>query len=333
MDFALASRDLIIATSQEYSTLEQGAYLGCLVRQEGSPFRSDATYLVSLTPDGRVLMHAQAMALSGRLLSPLIYGAILSSLGVAQTDLSGLTSSDPDTVARSGFAIFRTLMQQPHASFDASTPVPGLRPGIPGATGYATVYNSTNFGIPILLLAGFAINESHLVEEVIDYGNPATTAEDVVDRETLKAFVTEAGEYLLAIMKNSNPESISKARIALRDTNGPWRHGPVYIYVLERRSNIILIHGAFPNQYELQPLVGTVRDAVTGKLVLPQVIAAAQSSPDGAFLEYFFDDRDDDSDSAEIPRVGFARMFVHTPQNGGGESPVNLIVGSGFYGN
>ena len=183
------------------------------------------------------------------------------------------------------------------------------------------------------MLAGFDLNESHLAKEVLDYGDPDITAKDVVDRETLKAFVTEAGEFLLSVMKTGDTAAISRARTALRDPNGPWRHGSVYIYVLERLSNIVWVHGAFPDKFELRPLVGDVRDTVTGKPVLPQVIAAANSNPEGDFVEYFFDDPADDSDSAEIPKVGFARAFIHTPQQADGTGPpVNFIVGSGFYG-
>ncbi|MYC64777.1 MAG: hypothetical protein F4X12_00395, partial [Acidobacteriia bacterium] len=333
MDFALAARDRFSSLSHEISTIEQASYFGCLVRQEGTPYRSGSTYLVQLTPDGRILVHAKAMALSGRKLNPLIYGEILAALGVSPTDLANLASPDPEAVARSGAAVFRTLLQQPHAPFDATTPIPGLRPGIPGASGYAAVYFSTNFRIPILLLTGFDLDESHLAKEVIDYGNPTITAKDVVDRETLKTFVTEAGEFLLSVMKTGDTAAISRARTALRDPNGPWRHGSVYIYVLERISNIVWVHGAFPDKFELRPLVGDVRDTVTGKPVLPQVIAAANRNPEGDFVEYFFDDPADDSDSAEIPKVGFARAFIHTPQQADGtRPPVNFIVGSGFYG-
>ncbi len=119
----------------------------------------------------------------------------------------------------------------------------------------------------------------------------------------------------------------------MRDPNGPWRHGSVYLYVLDLTSNIILFHGAFPDLYELRPLIATVRDVVTGELVLPQVIEAAKSSPDGGFVEYYFDDPTDDTDSADIPKVGYARQFTgQREREDGTVLPINFIVGSGFYG-
>ena len=119
----------------------------------------------------------------------------------------------------------------------------------------------------------------------------------------------------------------------MRDPNGPWRHGSVYLYVLDLTSNIILFHGAFPDRFELRPLIATVRDAVTGELVLPQVIEAAKSSPEGGYVEYYFDDPTDDTDSADVPKVGYARQFTGERERADGTAlPINFIVGSGFYG-
>ena len=331
MDFALAAREKFKSQTRQIENLEQVLYFGCIVRQEGSAYRSGSTYLVQLLLDGRVFVHAKNMALSGTLLNPSIYATILASLGVEPTVLAGLASPDPATAAQARTALLDTLSQEPAAPFDATTPVPGLRPGIPGASGYATVYVSVNFGGPTLLLAGFDLNESHLAEETIDYGNPSVTARDVVDRQTLKAFVAEAGEYFLQLRETGDFAAAWKAKIALRDPSGPWRHGPVYLYVLDLTSNIILFHGAFPDSYELRPLVATVRDVITGELILPQVIEAAKSNPEGGFVEYYFDDPTDDTDSADIPKVGYAREFKSEINVGSRVVPFNFIVGSGFY--
>ena len=331
-DFALAARERSREHAQRATTVEQGVYIACVVRQEGGPWRAGSTYIVSLTPDGRMFIHAKDMALSGRLLDPLIYLEILSSLGVPPAELANLASPDPAARERAFTAVFATLLQEPDAPFDATVPVPGLRPGIPGASGYASVYVSPEFRSPIVLLAGFDIDASHLAEEALDYGDPTITARDVVDRETLKAFVTQAGNYFLEIQRTGDPVAASRVRTALRDPNGPWRHGSVYLYVLDTVSNIITFHGAFPDDWEYRPLVPTVRDAVTGEFILPQVIAAAKSSPEGGFVEYYFDDPTDDTDSADIPKVGFAREFAgQLRRPDGHDVPIRFIVGSGIY--
>ena len=315
MDFALGASEQFRLVSQ--AGLPQSYHFGCLIRQDGGPWRSGSTYLVQLTLDGRVFVHSQDMTLSGRLLNRAILAEILTSLGVARADLANPA------------AILNTLLQEPHAPFDATTPVPGQRPGIPGARGYASVYKSARRPDPVILLAGFNLRQAHTAQEQINFGDPAVTARDVVDRASLKAFVEEAATYFGEVRRAEGRVGISKAKVAMRDPNGPWRHGSVYLYVLDLTTNIILIHGAFPNRFELRPLVATVRDAVTGELVLPQVLAAASSSPEGGFVEYYFDDPSDATDSADIPKVGYAREFQFQVAGTGAQSRV--VFGSGFY--
>ncbi len=320
-DFALAARDEFRKGSQGVTSFERIAYFGCLVRQEGGPWRSGSTYLVTLTPDGRIFVHSKQMALSGGQLNPLIYLEILSALGISQAELTDFT------------AVYAKLLQEPHGPFDATVPVRGLRPGIPGASGYASVYISGSLRLPIIVLAGFDLQPFHVAREEIDYGDPAVTASEVVDRETLKAFVNQAGEYFIGLQSSGDFAASSKARIALRDPNGPWRQGSVYLYVLDLTTNVILFHGAFPDRFELRPLTPTVKDVVTGEFVLPQVLEAARSGPEGGFLEYYWDDPSDGTDSADIPKVGYARQFAGTVLRPDGSTiPLNFIVGSGFYG-
>ena len=328
-DFVLTAADQF---KQGSPTPEEALYFGCLIRQEGGHWRSGSTYFVQLLIDGRIFVHTADMALSGRLLNPVIYGSILSALGVPLTVLADLSSPDPATVAQATATLFNTLLQEPDAAFDATAPIPDISPGIPGASGYATAYLSSNFGVPFILLGGFDLNETHVVEEDIDYGDPTITARDVVDRESLKDFVIQAQEFVIEGLKGGDLSAFSKLRIAGRDPNGPWRHGSVYLYILDLTSNIILFHGAFPDRFELRPLIPTVKDVVTGEFVLTQVIEAAKSSPEGGFVEYYFDDPTDDTDSADIPKVGYAREFKSELDTGGGVIQYDFIIGSGFYG-
>ena len=332
-EFALAVRERSREYAQGAATTEQGVYIGCIIRVDDGIWRSGSTYIVSLTLDGRVYIHAKDMALSGRLLNPVIYGSILSALGVPLTDLTNLASPDPAVAAQAFGSLIGTLSQEPDGAFDATGPIPGLSPGIPGASGHAAVYVSSNLGGPVLLLVGFDLNESHVVEEDIDYGDPAVTAEEVVDRESLKAFVTQAGEYVLEILNSGDAAAGSKFRIALRDPDGPWRHGSVYLYILDIVSNVITFHAAFPDRYEYRPLIPTVTDAVTGEFILPQVIEAAKGSAEGGFVQYYFDDPTDDTDRADIPKVGYAREFAAELRRADGSTvSADFIVGSGFYG-
>ena len=334
-DFALVARDRFRGVSQGATGTGQVYSSACLVRQEGGPWRSGSTYLVQLMPDGRLRIHGKDMALSGRLLKPRIHLQILSSLGVPATVLANLVSPDPDTVAQAQATVIATLLQEPDAAFDATGPS-AVGPGIPGAVGYASAYISgrgtSNQPVPIILLAGFELDASHLAQESIDYGDPAITAKEVVDRETLKAFVTEAGKYFSRLQETGVQGAILKAKIALRDPNGPWKHGNVYISVVDRISNIIVFHGGFPDRFELRP-PGITRDAVTGELIIDQMIAAATSGPEGGFWQYHFDNPTDDTDGAEVPKLGYVREFTGAiPRADGSNLPFSFIIQSGFYG-
>ena len=214
-DFALVARDSFRVATERLTGRGQLYNSACIVREEGGPWRSGSTYLVQLTAEGRVRIHANDMALSGRLLKPRIYFEILSSLGVPATVLANLVSPDSSTVAQAQAAVVATLSQEPDAAFDATGPS-AVGPGIPGAVGYASVYISGVRTFPIILLAGFELDASHLAQEPIDYGDPAITAKEVVDRETLKAFVAEAGKYFSRLQGTGVQGAILKAKIALR---------------------------------------------------------------------------------------------------------------------
>ena len=332
-DFTRLTRDRFKNYSLTVTSITQIAYFGCVLREDEGPWQTDSVYPILMTPFGRVVFHTKDMTLSGRLLSPAILASIYTALGVSRQDIADLRSSDPDTVAKARRSILVTLAREQDAAFDATTPIPGVRPGIPGAKGHVAVYVGRAFQIPLIVLGGFDLNTSHVADEVVDYGNPSVTASDVVDRDTLKQFVIEAGNYFIDAQSDSRDGILgSVAKVAMRDPNGPWRHGSVYIYILDLRSNIIFFHGANPNRFEFRPLIATVRDAVTGELILPQVIDAAKSSPEGGFVRYYFDDPTIDTDSADTPKVGYAREFTGTVQRQDGSViPSNYIVGSGFY--
>ena len=316
-DFALAARDQFVSDPQGTRPPGQTAHVGCLLRQEGSVWRSGSTYLVRLTPDGRVYIHAKDMALSGRQLTSVIYGAILHALGIDPAALA-----DP-AAARAAFSAAAAGDGGP---FDV--------PDVPGASGYASVYIEAGLPRPFVLLAGFDLRASHLIpisEEALDYGDPPITAGDVVDRATLQAFVTAAGEYFTGFLASGDLAALSKSRIALRDPNGPWRHGPIYVAIMDRASKLIVFHGAFPDRFEFRR-GGISRDVVTGELIVDQLIAAAENGPEGGFWEYYFDNPADDTDSADIPKVGYARVVTAPiPLPDGRTGSADFIVNSGFY--
>ena len=310
----------------EVLTTQQLAYSGCRLRLEGGPWYSGSTYVVTLTPDGRVYLHSKNMSLSAGLLQSRIYAQILSALGTPAAVLQGLRSMDDAARARAQAMLIAHLESGPQAPFSLAG----------GESGYAGAYESENTGQPFVLLVGFDLNASHLAEEDIDYGDPVITASEVVDRETLKMFVTEALRYIAQTVGSAGSTAESRvafqqARLALRDPDGPWIHGSVYIHIVDGDSNLILFHGGFPDRLELRR-GGINRDIATGELVFDQLVDAARSDPGGGFWLYYFDNPADDTDSAQVPKVGYAREFVRTTMTAdGAEVRTNLIIASGFY--
>ena len=313
-------------------------YIPCISREKGGPWYSDSVYTVSVTLDGRILIHAKDMSLSARQLKPDVYHAILSGLGVLDGNIEALKSNDPFRVNQSLDAIAARLSTEPDGAFSFD----GDPLGIPSVSAHAAVFNSSETGnVPIILIGGFDLLEAHVVDfeeerKSIDYGDPSTEASDVVDRETLQAFVMEVADYQRKILETGDPGMHSQARVALRDPNGPWRHDSVYVYIYEADTEQIVFHAGFPDQLEFRS-AGITRDVVTGELVWDLVREAAARRPkpeggsEGSFVSYYFDNPGDDTDEA-VPKVGYAlELYVPVTFPDGTETIYEFVVGSGFY--
>ena len=304
--FAVAARDYMLSITTQLEL----AYASCLMRQEGEDWRSGNIYAVSLSVNPaaftdpqaplhmRVLFHSADMATAGRLFNESAAKEILSA-----------AARDP----AHGGAV-------PAVACLALTCPP------PGVGGHAVFYG------PFIMLVGAQIQEYHLGPEVLDIDHtPEVTAREVVDRTTLRAFVNGAIDHLESLFETGGFNAAQVVRGVFRDENGPWRAGPVYLFIIDR-TGYTLFHGAFPDKYELRILTGTVQDAVTGEFILPKIIAAATQSEDGGFVEYHFDNPDDDTDSAEIPKLAFVRERTITYRHPSlGEISNTYIIGSGLY--
>ena len=289
MTLAVEAKNYLVEL--EPRSLANLAYVTCFFRSEGD-WKSGSVYTVTLTSDGTLELNSDHMTLSGRQLREEVFSQIVAATGF-----------DPET-----------------STF--TNPDGGALPEELG--GYAVGYPHPLGGAPFIMLAGFDIQESHLRPLVFDPADsPAVTASDVVDRDTLKAFVNGAITYFTDLLTREGGNALLRIKPILRDERGPWREGPVYLYVLDA-SGYVFFHAAFPDQLELVVAIGR-KDAVTGEAILPKIIEAAQSDPEGAFVEYHFDNPADDSDSADIPKVAFVRQYMFPG------TPFSFIFASGFY--
>ena len=289
MSFALEARDY----RQDLSR-DELAYASCVFRLEGD-WKSGSIYVATLDVHGTVLRHHDNMALAGRELREEVFMAIVAAAGF-DTGTQSFTNPDGGVL---------------------DMPLSGY------VVGFHSIFNA-----PSILTAGFDIQESHLKPVVFDPADtPAVTASDVTDRESLKAFVNGAIEFVSNVYASEGTRAVTRMKSAFRQEEGPWRDGSVYLYTLDT-TGYVWFHAAFPQQFELVLATGRYLDAVTGKPIFLKIIEAAQSNPDGAFVEYHFDDPADDSDSAEIPKTAFVRMYSFP----GLENILPpFIFGSGFY--
>ncbi len=98
---------------------------------------------------------------SARQLTPRIYAAILSGLGVSADDLARLGSADPAVAGQAlGGIVAKLSAEEPDGAFSFG----GGQSAIPAASGHAAVYYSSESASPIILLAGFDLSEVYLVD-------------------------------------------------------------------------------------------------------------------------------------------------------------------------
>ena len=172
-------------------------------------------------------------------------------------------------------------------------------PGIPGASGYATAYHHDYFGTPRILLVGFDLDRSHLVDE----GSPPThrCGQGCGGSRSLRH---QAGNYFLKHRETGDLAAAAKDRVAFRDPNGPWRHGPVYLADPESRTIWVSRSVRAPTGRHFPRR----RDR---RLVADQLIAAATAARKAA-SGCITSTIDDDTDSTDIPKVGYARCSPAT---------------------
>ena len=299
--FALAARDYLFSVG--YGDQLQLTHAFCFLRQEGGDWRSGGIFPIAMSFNPAVLANRQA---------PIDMRVFLH----ASTMALGGRIVNPQ--------IAQAILLAAANDFDRPT---GLSSGgpVPGLGGHALLLG------PYVLLVGLDLQEPHMDPRFIDSHHiPQVTAREVVDRASLKVFVNEAIDYIGQLSETRGFDASQAARGAFRDPNGPWISGPVYLFMFSP-AGYSIFHGAFPDRFEYR-VTGTARDAVTGELILPQILAAAEQEG-GGFVEYHFDNPDDDSDSAEIPKVTYARKFIYSYQHPLLARPVSrtFILAAGFY--
>ena len=140
------------------------------------------------------------------------------------------------------------------------------------------------------------------------------TAGDVVDRETLKAFILAAKAY--GDKASTLPEYLN----ILQEfrTEGPWKQGSVYLFLFTT-DGLFILHGANPD-LEGQNLID-LEDANGVKMVQELIAVAAEG---GGYVEYLWDNPAVEGDEETgSPKVSYAIPYSALGQD--------FVLGSGFF--
>ena len=225
------------------------------------------TYLIFLYPDGTVSFHAGDVSANGKNL----YGI--------EDDRGNKVVQALIEAANAGGGFVEYYWDDPAEEGDEDTP----------KIAYATSYVSSLTGIPVILIGGYYQDVSQAsLPALLDPSGipiPEVVAADVVDRETLKAFVQGTLEIFFTTLEQVGVEQLLKYRHIFREEGSPWRQGSVYFFVFST-DGYVLFHGVDQSlEFNTSDLD---KEDVNGVKYLRELIRVAKEG--GGFVQYNFDD-------------------------------------------
>lgn len=176
--------------------------------------------------------------------------------------------------------------------------------------------------ISFYLVGGYSKDLSSAPAAAMAIPTPAVTAADVVDKDTLVAFVEAAAAVYRRAYESDNQGDIIAVRNAFRRKGGPWRAGSIYLWLVGSKG-ITLFH-ATERFREGKP---TDMDRVDSNgLPFPKLLIGGALREGRTFLRYYYDDPEilGDEDTGS-PKFGYAVSF-NAPK-----SDQKVVVGSGIY--
>lgn len=167
-------------------------------------------------------------------------------------------------------------------------------------------------GLEFIVAAGFYMDLSGVDVEPNIFDILEVTARDVVDKETLKAFV-EGLRVLVPIIEEKGYPYLATVQAAIRTEGEDFKYGSIYIFVIDT-SGVLIFHGtADPSSYGENMI--DVED-VNGVKIVQEIIATATAG--GGFVKYYWDnpavEGDEDTQSPKqsyvIPLNIFGQVFI-----------------------
>ena len=189
-------------------------------------------------------------------------------------------------------------------------------------TAYAVEYTSGITARQFVLVGGYSQDVSHVPIRVADLPKPPVTASEVVDRETLIAFVEAAAKTYSQAVLSEGYSDLTGVRNAFRVEGGDWKSGSIYLYVVSG-GGVTLFHGTEPFR-EGKPTDMTRTDS-QGVRFAEELIGRARREGH-SFLLYHYDNPAIEGDEETgSPKFGYAVSFEvpNSEQRG--------VIGSGIY--
>jgi hypothetical protein len=173
---------------------------------------------------------------------------------------------------------------------------------------------------------------------------PGTEAGDVINAETLKSFVEEAAYALENKFGEGGPPSFSRFRPVLRRTDGPWRKGDIYIFIM-LDNNEVIFNANDPSLEDTSLDITDINNCNVGEEIIRVIRGEDRECPEldllpenpEGFVEYRWDNPDDPNDDdlrfkeggrkdlspGITPKLSYVKS-VRAPLG-------NVIVGAGVY--
>ena len=257
------------------------------------------TYLILMLPNGTVFFHAGDASANGK------------NLYDIEDSHGNKVVQDLIAAAGAGGGFVEYYWDDPAVEGDQDTP----------KTACATSYISGMTGTPVILIGGYYQDLSQASLPSIDPSVipiPEVTAADVVDRETLKAFVQGTLESYLTAIEQIGLEQLLQHQEVFREEGGPWRQGSIYFFCFAT-NGYVLFHGVARSREHTD---ATEREDVNGVKFIQDLIKVAKAG--GGYVEYYYNDPavEGDEDTGS-PKVGYAELFTFRDQE--------YVIGAGFY--
>ena len=189
-------------------------------------------------------------------------------------------------------------------------------------TAYAVEYTSGITAREFVLVGGYSQDVSHVPIQMVDLPKPTVTASQVVDRETLIAFVEEAAKTYREAVMSEGYSGLTAVRNAFREEGGDWKSGSIYLWVVSG-GGVTLFHGSEP--YREGKPTDMVRTDSKGVKIAEELIGGARREGH-KFLRYHYDNPAIEGDEETgSPKFGYAVSFPvpNSDQRG--------VIGSGIY--